>query len=183
MRLNTYKIRLNIYKMWLNTNKIRLNINNLRLNTYSKRDWILHHLSNHKNLHSPIFYALFSNANKRLWKTIKALFIKGINSAKIPLYIKIIKFILTLKQLMHWILIFQNSIQSEYRKIRTRKNSVFGYFSRSDKHIKRKYKITNYFKFSKIAYEGILKEVNNLDNKIKAWYIINILFKRQELNL
>ena len=84
---------------------------------------------------------------------------------------------------MHWILIFQNSIQSEYRKIRTRKNSVFGYFSRSDKHIKRKYKITNYFKFSKIAYEGILKEVNNLDNKIKAWYIINILFKRQELNL
>ena len=78
---------------------------------------------------------------------------------------------------------FQNSIQSEYRKIRTRKNSVFGYFSRSDKHIKRKYKITNYFKFSKIAYEEILKAVNNLDNKIKAWYIINILFKRQELNL
>ena len=111
------------------------------------------------------------------------LFIKGINSAKIPLYIKIIKFILTLKQLMHWILIFQNSIQSEYRKILTRKNSVFGYFSRSDKHIKRKYEITNYFKFSKIAYEEILKEVNNLDNKIKAWYIINILFKRQELNL
>ena len=48
MWLNTNKIRLNIYKIWLNTNKMRLNIDNLRLNTYSKSDWILHCLSNHR---------------------------------------------------------------------------------------------------------------------------------------
>ena len=40
-------MRLNIYKLSLKTNKMRLNINNLRPNAYSKRDRILHHLSNH----------------------------------------------------------------------------------------------------------------------------------------
>ena len=47
--LNTNKMKLNIRKIWLNTNKMRLNMNNLRLNTYSKSNWILHHLSNRKN--------------------------------------------------------------------------------------------------------------------------------------
>ena len=47
MWVNIDKMRLYIHKMWLSINKIRLNINNLRLKSYIKRDWILHHLSNH----------------------------------------------------------------------------------------------------------------------------------------
>ena len=59
--------------------------------------------------------------------------------------------------------LFLVRIKSEYRKIQTRKNSVFGHFSRSVLAITEKTESGLVFTFNHVTKDNVMKELKDLD--------------------